>query len=51
MAYVYKHIRLDNNTVFYIGIGSDKKYKRAHSKCDRNLHWKRIIKNMIIVLK
>ena len=23
MAYIYKHIRLDTNEVFYIGIGSD----------------------------
>ena len=29
MAYVYRHIRLDKNEPFYIGIGSDKEYKRA----------------------
>jgi len=44
MAYVYRHVRLDKNEVFYIGIGSDDKgrYSRAHSK-DRNLHWNNII--------
>ena len=31
MAYVYKHTRLDTNEVFYIGIGSQNKYKRAFS--------------------
>ena len=37
MAYVYKHIRKDNNKVFYVGIGGDNngKYVRAHSE-DRN---------------
>jgi len=24
MAYVYKHIRMDKNEVFYIGIGTEK---------------------------
>lgn len=44
MAYVYRHIRLDTNQPFYIGIGSDeKKYKRAYEKQSRNIHWKRII--------
>jgi hypothetical protein len=43
MAYVYQHVRLDKNEVFYIGIGSDSagEYKRAYSK-DRTLYWKRI---------
>lgn len=42
MAYLYRHIRLDKNEVFYIGIGSDNKgkYKRANSKYERNRHWK-----------
>ena len=39
MAYVYRHTRLDNNQVFYIGIGSSKNYKRAYSKENRNKHW------------
>ena len=43
MAYVYKHIRLDNNNVFYVGIGSDSSYKRANSKSDRNKYWKNIV--------
>lgn len=36
MAYVYKHIRKDLNEVFYIGIGSQDKYKRAFSLLKRN---------------
>ena len=46
MAYVYRHIRLDKNEPFYIGIGSDNEgfYKRAYSKKNRNSHWKNIIK-------
>jgi hypothetical protein len=42
MAYVYRHIRLDKNEPFYIGIGSDNNYKRAHSKDSRNKIWKAI---------
>lgn len=43
MAYVYRHIRLDKNEPFYIGIG--KTLKRAYSKANRNIHWKRIIEH------
>ena len=43
MAYVYRHIRLDTNQVFYIGIGSSTDYKRAKSKLDRNNYWNHII--------
>lgn len=42
MAYVYRHIRLDKNEPFYIGIGSDDKYKRANSLYSRNQIWKNI---------
>lgn len=43
MAYVYRHIRLDKNIPFYIGIGSDKRgwYTRAFSKI-RNSIWHNI---------
>lgn len=44
MAYVYKHTRLDNNEIFYIGIGSDDTFSRAHSVKGRNSIWYRIIK-------
>jgi hypothetical protein len=46
MAYVYRHIRLDKNEPFYIGIGiSDKNgYKRAFTKLGRNSIWEKIIK-------
>jgi hypothetical protein len=43
MAYVYRHIRLDKNEPFYIGIGSDKNYKRSNSHNHRNRHWKNIV--------
>jgi hypothetical protein len=45
MAYVYRHIRLDKNEPFYIGIGSDDKgkYERAKDKNGRNNHWHNII--------
>lgn len=42
MAYIYRHIRVDKNIPFYIGIGSDLKYNRANSIRDRNIFWKRI---------
>lgn len=41
MAYVYKHIRNDNNQVFYIGIG--KKKNRMMSNRSRNKHWYNIV--------
>jgi hypothetical protein len=46
MAYVYKHTRLDNNEIFYIGIGlnSEDNYKRAFDKYGRNRIWNNIVK-------
>lgn len=45
MAYVYQHIRLDTNEVFYIGIGSDTegKFHRANEKKGRNSFWYKIV--------
>ena len=43
MAYVYRHIRLDTNEVFYIGIGSQKFNKRANTTVKRNQFWKNIV--------
>lgn len=43
MYYIYRHIRLDKNEVFYIGIGSDKKYRRAYSNKYRNIYWQNIV--------
>ena len=40
MAIVYRHRRLDNHEVFYVGIG--KTEKRAYNKWDRNTYWKNI---------
>lgn len=41
MAIVYSHTRLDNNTIFYIGIGNE--YKRAYCKYKRNNYWNNIV--------
>jgi len=45
MAYVYQHIRLDTDEVFYIGIGTDSngKYKRANRKTHRSEYWNNIV--------
>jgi hypothetical protein len=42
MAYVYRHIRLDKNEPFYIGIGSDAngKFSRAHHTKRNTIHQK-----------
>lgn len=46
-CFVYRHIRTDNNTVFYVGIGSHKTKKnvhtRAYSKTGRNTYWHNIV--------
>ena len=42
MACLYKHIRLDTNEIFYIGISNG--LKRPYSTKDRNKHWNNIIK-------
>jgi hypothetical protein len=41
MAVVYQHRRLDNNNIFYIGIGKDK--YRPYSKAGRSRYWKNIV--------
>jgi len=38
---VYRHIRLDKNIPFYIGIGKD--INRPYNKKDRSIFWKSII--------
>ncbi len=44
MAYLYRHIRLDKNEPFYIGVSiGDDNYRRSRSKCDRNKLWKNIV--------
>lgn len=42
MAYVYRHIRLDKNEPFYIGISDNDKYRATVKRC-RNILWKRIV--------
>ena len=48
MAYIYRHIRLDKNEPFYIGIGSDSngKYNRAYNIKLRSFRWKDIAKHV-----
>lgn len=43
MAYVYRHIRLDKNEPFYIGIGIKANYARATQTHGRNRIWKAIV--------
>lgn len=43
MSYVYKHIRLDNEKIFYIGVGSDSGFYRANSNRCRNKHWFNVV--------
>lgn len=40
MAIVYRHRRLDNNEIFYVGIGTNK--KRAYEKVGRNNLWQKV---------
>jgi hypothetical protein len=40
---VYKHVRLDKNEPFYIGIGN---LQRAYTKRSRNKYWKHIVKSV-----
>jgi hypothetical protein len=43
MAYIYKHIRKDNQKTFYIGVGTtNDNFKRAYNKIQRNKQWKDI---------
>ncbi len=48
MAYLYRHIRLDKNEPFYIGVGGldtiDEEYSRAYDKRGRNKIWRNITK-------
>jgi len=43
MAYLYRHVRLDKNEPFYIGIGSDNNYERSNSHKYRNRYWENIV--------
>lgn len=43
MFYVYAHIRLDTNTVFYIGKG---KGRRSRKKLGRNAYWNNIVQSV-----
>lgn len=48
--YVYAHVRLDTNTIFYIGKGKNNRCRRK----ERNLHWKNIVNKVgykIIILE
>lgn len=41
--YLYRHRRLDNNKIFYVGIGKTLRFKRAFSKASRSEYWHNII--------
>jgi hypothetical protein len=45
MAYLYRHIRLDLDQPFYIGVGlsNDTLYRRAYNSKNRNNYWKNIV--------
>ena len=43
MAYLYRHIRLDKNEPFYIGISNNSNSNRAYSKKNRNSYWYNIV--------
>jgi len=54
--YVYRHIRLDKNEPFYIGIGhnklnEDKKYKRAYTKHRKSSIWNNIVKKTDFIVE
>lgn len=42
-AYVYRHTKLGTSEVFYIGVGTQKRFKRARTKDDRNEFWHNIV--------
>lgn len=45
--YLYRHIRLDKNEVFYVGIGTKNigasPYKRAFRKFNRSIYWNNVV--------
>lgn len=41
--YIYRHRRLDNFSIFYVGKGTIKNYKRAYIKDKRSQFWKNIV--------
>lgn len=45
LCYIYKHIRLDRNEVFYIGKGTNTRgnYSRSKSKNRDNSHWHNVV--------
>ena len=52
LYYIYRHIRLDKNEPFYIGLGKvysknpkthEKKYERAYQTIKRNRYWDYIV--------
>ena len=43
-AYVYTHTRLDTNEIFYVGISTQKNYKRAFHAHERTNYWYNIAK-------
>lgn len=57
--FLYRHIRIDKNEVFYIGIGTkyygklthNEIYRRAYLKASRNILWTRIINKTSYIIE
>lgn len=56
--YLYRHIRKDNNQVFYIGVGGktkadlkNNKYSRATSLNGRNIFWNRVVEKTEFIVE
>ena len=41
--YVYRHLKLNTNEVFYIGMGKEANFRRSRSKRYRNNYWHNIV--------
>lgn len=41
--YVYRHLKKNTSSVFYIGMGKEKNFRRSRSKRYRNNHWHNIV--------
>jgi len=41
--YIYRHRRLDDNSIFYVGLGSEKNFRRSRVTKNRSDWWKNIV--------
>jgi hypothetical protein len=42
--YIYIHFNASTRAVFYVGMGSQKEYKRAFAKLERSVKWKEYVR-------